>query len=110
MIEMRAAGFDNYGPAEVLHVRLMPMPVNTRQQVLIRVHAVGTQPGRDPGPSRKATPGDRPHFPAMTGIDFAGEVAQVGFEVTGVTAGEYGACWAVRRVAWPSTSPSTLDR
>ncbi|MYS81574.1 NAD(P)-dependent alcohol dehydrogenase [Embleya scabrispora] len=88
MSEMRAALFDRYGPPDVLYVGKRPMPTPTPDEVLVRVHVAGVN-GADlldrAGKMRLVT---GRAFPKTSGIDFAGEVAEVGSSVTGVRAGD----------------------
>lgn len=88
MSEMRAALFDRYGPPEVLRVGRAPVPALTPEEVLVRVWAVSVNGGELPGRAGKLRLVTGRSFPKVTGIDFAGEVAEVGSAVTGVPVGE----------------------
>ncbi|WP_107482969.1 NAD(P)-dependent alcohol dehydrogenase [Streptomyces sp. M41(2017)] len=88
MSEMRAALFDRYGPPEVLYAGSMPIPSVQPDEVLVRVHAVSINGGELPGRAGKLRLVTGRTFPKVTGIDFAGEVAETGSSVAGVRVGE----------------------
>ena len=75
---MRAIVIDRYGGPEVLREAVVPRPVPTRSQVLVRSHFIGVNP-KDvivrKGKFRIAT-GKR--FPIIVGHDVAGEVVEAG--------------------------------
>ena len=81
---MKAVRFDEYGPADVLAVRDVPIPAPGPGQVLIRVKAAGINPGeakiRD-GSLHDLWPAT---FPSGQGSDFAGVVERLGPDVTAV--------------------------
>ncbi|WP_326574580.1 NAD(P)-dependent alcohol dehydrogenase [Streptomyces sp. NBC_00481] len=86
---MRAVQYDRYGGPEVLSVRTVPRPPPGPGQVLVRVHATSVNPidvKIRSGAMRLIT-GRR--FPKRTGLDFAGEVVELGSEVTDLTVGEH---------------------
>ncbi|MFI7350683.1 NAD(P)-dependent alcohol dehydrogenase [Streptomyces sp. NPDC049936] len=86
--EMDAVVFERFGPPEVLHVGRRPVPAITPDEVLVRVRAAGVNGGDlldRTGKVRLVTGRD---FPKTCGIDFAGEVAEVGASVRGVRVGE----------------------
>ncbi|OQQ13145.1 NAD(P)-dependent alcohol dehydrogenase [Streptomyces sp. M41(2017)] len=85
---MRAALFDRYGPPEVLYAGSMPIPSVQPDEVLVRVHAVSINGGELPGRAGKLRLVTGRTFPKVTGIDFAGEVAETGSSVAGVRVGE----------------------
>ena len=85
---MKAAIFNEYGSAENLHIADIPMPSIRADEVLVKVHASAMNPkevflrkGRF-----KHLSGD--DFPKLVGFDFAGEVVEVGSEVTHLAVGE----------------------
>ncbi|MGW6457563.1 NAD(P)-dependent alcohol dehydrogenase [Streptomyces sp. NPDC055078] len=88
MSEMRAALFDRYGPPEVLYVGKRPVPAITPDEVLVRVHAAGVNGGELLDRAGKVRLLTGRAFPRTSGIDFAGEVAEVGASVTGVREGD----------------------
>ncbi|MFE5829066.1 NAD(P)-dependent alcohol dehydrogenase [Streptomyces sp. NPDC056508] len=88
MSEMRAALFDRYGLPEVLYAGSMPVPSVRPDEVLVRVHAVSVNGGELPGRAGKLRLVTGRTFPKVTGIDFAGEVAETGPSVTGVRVGD----------------------
>lgn len=88
MDEMRAALYDRYGPPEVLYVGRTPVPDVKPDEVLVRVHAVGVNGGELHGRAGQMKPMTGRRFPQRTGIDFAGEIAEVGPSVTGVRVGD----------------------
>ncbi|MBR8643737.1 NAD(P)-dependent alcohol dehydrogenase [Streptomyces tuirus] len=84
---MRAALFDRYGLPDVLYEGKVPVPVIEPGEVLVRVRAAsvnGADVAARAGKLRLVT-GRR--FPKRSGIDFAGEVAEVGSSVTGIHEG-----------------------
>ncbi|WP_399887104.1 NAD(P)-dependent alcohol dehydrogenase [Streptomyces sp. BBFR51] len=88
MSEMDAVLFDRYGPPDVLYVGRRPVPVITPGQVLVRVRAVGVNGGELLARAGKVPLVSGRSFPKASGIDFAGEVAEVGASVTGVREGD----------------------
>jgi NADPH:quinone reductase-like Zn-dependent oxidoreductase len=90
---MRAVVFDRYGPPEVLRIEEVPQPTPADDEVLVRVHAT-TVNRTDAGlrsadfpPSRLYTGLLRPKY-RIPGIEFAGEVAEVGPTVTEFNVGD----------------------
>ena len=97
---MKAAYYNEYGPASVLQYGEQPAPTPKAKQILVRVRASSVNPA-----DWKVRNGELkliigPTFPKIPGYDAAGEVAAVGAEVTrfapgdrvyGVTAGLLGA-------------------
>lgn len=82
---MRAALYDRYGPPEVLYEGRLPKPVPAPGEVLIRVHATSVNGGELTGRAGKlrlATAMLDRGFPKRVGIDFTGEVAATGADVT----------------------------
>jgi len=75
---MKAAVYDRFGEPDVLHVRDMPKPVPGAGEVLVRVHAMAVNP-KDAlirlGKFRRLSGSN---FPKLTGMDFAGEIAELG--------------------------------
>ncbi|WP_159328523.1 NAD(P)-dependent alcohol dehydrogenase [Streptomyces tendae] len=88
MGEMKAVLFDRYGPPEVLYVGRRPVPAIGPDEVLVRVLAAGVNGGdlHDRAGRVRLVTGRA--FPKGCGIDFAGEVAEVGAAVTWVREGE----------------------
>jgi NADPH:quinone reductase-like Zn-dependent oxidoreductase len=85
---MRAAQYDRYGGPEVLHESTAVAPKVKPGRVLVKVH--GTSVNRieivvREGTFRVAT---GPLFPKGVGMDFAGEIAEVGAGVVGLSAGD----------------------
>ena len=88
MNEMRAALYDRYGPPEVLYEGKVPVPAVKPDQVLVRVHAAGVNGGELHGRAGRVRLVTGRRFPLRTGIDFAGEIAEVGSSVSGPREGE----------------------
>ncbi|MEV4043241.1 MULTISPECIES: NAD(P)-dependent alcohol dehydrogenase [unclassified Streptomyces] len=88
MGEMKAVLFDRYGPPEVLYVGRRPVPAIGPDEVLVRVRAAGVNGGDLHDRTGKVRLVTGRAFPKGAGIDFAGEVAEVGAAVTGVRVGE----------------------
>jgi NADPH:quinone reductase-like Zn-dependent oxidoreductase len=97
---MRAVAFDRYGPPEVLHFEDVPKPVPKDDEVLIKVHA--TTITRADCETRSANKrsgtllyllshlifGVRHPRQRTLGVEFAGEVVQVGSVVTEYKVGD----------------------
>ncbi|MGW3931059.1 NAD(P)-dependent alcohol dehydrogenase [Streptomyces microflavus] len=88
MNDMRAALYDSYGPPEVLYEGRVPVPVRGLGEVLVRVHAASVNGGELYGRAGRVRLVTGRRFPQRTGIDFAGEVAEVDAGVTGLRAGD----------------------
>lgn len=88
MNDMRAALYDSYGPPEVLYEGRVPVPVRGTGEVLVRVHAASVNGGELYGRAGKVRLVTGRRFPQRTGIDFAGEVAEVDPSVTGLSEGD----------------------
>ncbi|MEV0280545.1 NAD(P)-dependent alcohol dehydrogenase [Streptomyces sp. NPDC050610] len=88
MNEMRAALYDRYGPPEVLYEGRVPVPDVNPGEVLVRVRAISVNGGELAGRAGKVRLVTGRRFPQRTGIDFVGEIAEVGASVTGVREGE----------------------
>ncbi|WP_406146938.1 NAD(P)-dependent alcohol dehydrogenase [Streptomyces sp. NBC_01012] len=88
MNDMRAALYDSYGPPEVLRIGTVPVPTLQQGQVLVRVHAVGVNGGELYGRAGRVRLVTGRKFPQRTGIDFAGEIAEVDPAVTGLRPGD----------------------
>ncbi|WP_078606363.1 NAD(P)-dependent alcohol dehydrogenase [Streptomyces violaceorubidus] len=87
MAEMKAVLFDRFGPPEVLYVGRRPVPAIGPEEVLVRVHAAGVNGGDLHDRTGKVRLVTGRAFPKGCGIDFAGEVAEVGASVRGVRVG-----------------------
>ena len=96
---MKAITHDSYGPAEVLRLAEVPDPVPGADELLVRVHAAGVDPGvwhfmtGLPYPVRAAI-GFRAPRNGVRGRDVAGRVESVGANVTGFRPGDevFGTC------------------
>ncbi|MER5551135.1 NAD(P)-dependent alcohol dehydrogenase [Streptomyces sp. NPDC002793] len=88
MNDMRAALYDSYGPPDVLHIGRVPVPTLEQGQVLVRVHAVSVNGGELHGRAGRVRLVTGRTFPQRTGLDFAGEVAEVDPAVTGLRPGD----------------------
>ena len=86
---MRAAVITSFGAADVLHEAQVDTPVPGRGQTLVEVRAAGLNPAeliaRSGGFGLPA--------PAIIGFEFAGTVAAIGDDVTGVEVGARIAGW-----------------
>jgi NADPH:quinone reductase-like Zn-dependent oxidoreductase len=85
---VRALVYDAYGSLDRLAFRDLPVPVAGKGEVLVRVRAAAFNPkdsfvrkGRFKLVSGRA-------FPKRVGADFAGEVVEVGAQVSGIAAGD----------------------
>src|SRR2546430_15364978 len=93
---MRAVVYDRYGPPEVLRIEEIERPVPTKDEVLVRIHAVAVtradcatreanrRGGRGVSLLSRAVSGFRPPRQPILGSEFAGEVAEVGSAGAGV--------------------------
>ncbi|WP_406463774.1 NAD(P)-dependent alcohol dehydrogenase [Streptomyces sp. NBC_00111] len=88
MNDMRAALYDSYGPPEVLYVGRVPVPALQQGQVLVRVHAASVNGGELYGRAGRVRLVTGRKFPLRTGLDFAGEVAEVDPAITGLKPGD----------------------
>jgi NADPH:quinone reductase-like Zn-dependent oxidoreductase len=83
----KAVQFDKFGDVNVLEVRELPRPVPSAGEVLVQVKAAGINPGEAmirTGALQNIFPTT---FPSGEGSDFAGVVAELGPNVTGVAVG-----------------------
>ncbi len=98
---MRAVVYDRYGPPEVLHFAEVLQPIPNEDEVLVKVHAVGVTradcetraANRRSGLfisllSRLVFGVRRPRQPIL-GIEFAGEVAGLGTDVSEFAVGDH---------------------
>lgn len=85
---MRAARYDGYGPPEVLYEGTLPKPVAGPREVLVRVHATSVNGGELSGRAGKAKLVTGRKFPQGTGVDIAGEIAEVGSDVRHLAVGD----------------------
>jgi NADPH:quinone reductase-like Zn-dependent oxidoreductase len=80
---MRAVQYDRAGGSEVLQVRTVAVPTAATGQVVVRVHATSINPADVI--SRQSR---YPRFPRGTGMDFTGEVVEVGPGVNDLHSGQ----------------------
>jgi NADPH:quinone reductase-like Zn-dependent oxidoreductase len=95
----KAVRFDEYGGIDVLQVVEVPRPVPGAGQVLVRVRAVGINPGEAKireGLLHARWPAT---FPSGQGSDLAGVVAGTGPGVTGAAAGDEVIGWTDNRAS-----------
>ena len=90
---MKAIVHDRYGPPEVLHLEEVERPIPADDEILVRIHA--TTVSRSDCGLRAAHPffarlitGIRRPKERILGMEFAGEVAEVGASVTEFTVGD----------------------
>lgn len=84
----KAVQFDSYGGIDVLQVRDVPRPVPAAGEVLVEVKAAGINPSEAvirSGALHHMFPAT---FPSGQGSDLAGVVAELGFSVSSVAAGD----------------------
>lgn len=100
---MKAMGYSNQGPPEVLQLQEVARPAPKDHEVLIRIHAT-TAMAADYGASRSKAPGAfrslHPRHPAVVilGQDLAGEVEAVGRRVTRFRKGDQIVAWSGLRL------------
>jgi NADPH:quinone reductase-like Zn-dependent oxidoreductase len=75
---MRAVLIDRYGGPEVLRLAIVPRPVPTRDQVLVRTRFIGVNPKDVIVRKGKFEIATGKKFPLIVGHDIAGEVVEVG--------------------------------
>lgn len=83
---MKAVRFHEFGGPEVLRLEEVPDPEPGDGDVLVRLAASGVNP--TDASRRAGRMGQDVGFPAMLGVEGAGVVAQVGKDVTSVSAGD----------------------
>jgi NADPH:quinone reductase len=83
---MKALVVREFGGPEVLRIDEVPRPSPGKDQLLVRVHAVGVNPVDSY--IRSGTYARTPELPYVPGTDLGGVVEETGAEVTGVAAGE----------------------
>ncbi|GIN13869.1 oxidoreductase [Shouchella clausii] len=86
--EMLAAQYNNYGSPDVFYEGYIAKPVVKPEEVLIRVHGTSVNPMDIMFRSGKLKMLTGRKFPKGTGIDFAGEVAGIGSDVTNFQLGD----------------------
>src|SRR5215469_2427677 len=85
---MKAVRFDEYGGVEVLYLAEVPTPEPGLGQVLVKVKAVGINPGETKTRDGQLQSQFPVVFPSGEGADFAGIVTQAGPDVAGPRAGD----------------------
>lgn len=83
---MKAIRFSTFGGPDVLRLEEVPVPVAGADEVLVRVHAAGVNPGD--WQIRSGLAGDRFGLPYIPGWDISGIVACAGEAVTGLSPGD----------------------
>lgn len=84
---MRAAGFNSFGPPEMLEIMELETPQAGAGEVRIRVKAAGVQPVDCAVRSGFSPPGVTITFPHVTGGEFSGIIDQIGEGVTSFAVG-----------------------
>jgi NADPH:quinone reductase-like Zn-dependent oxidoreductase len=85
---MRAAEFDEYGPASVLKVRQVPTPLAAPGEAVVRVHASTVNPIDTIVRQGVLKFRTGKQFPKRIGIDFAGEIVAAGTDARGLKPGD----------------------
>jgi NADPH:quinone reductase-like Zn-dependent oxidoreductase len=118
---VKAVEYDRYGSAEVLRLRDVPRPSPGRGEVLVRVRAAALNPKDVLVRSGKFKLLSGRRFPKRVGFDWAGEVQEVGPDVSSVAPGarwygmlggwQGGACaeYLAAAVAESAPMPAALD-
>lgn len=89
IVTIEAAGFRRYGGPEVLEVMRIPIPEAASGQVLIRVAAITVNAGEIWQRQGKLRTIARVSLPRFVGIDFSGQVVELGDGVTGFSVGDW---------------------
>jgi len=84
---MRAAAIDQFGPPEVVHTEVLPVPRVGKQDVLVRVATAGVGTW-DPDLVDGSFQLMKPRFPRVFGSDGAGTVVAVGDDVENFAVGD----------------------
>jgi NADPH:quinone reductase-like Zn-dependent oxidoreductase len=85
---MKVAEYDRYGDPSVLVVRDRPPPAARRRRVVVRVRAAALNPKDVLTRSGRLRLFAGRRFPKRVGNDWAGEIAELGADVTGVAVGD----------------------
>jgi len=85
---MRAAQFREYGSPDVITTAMVPVPVPRAREVLVRVGAVSLNGGELLFRAGKLRLLTGRKFPKGFGVDYAGEIAAVGEDVSDVAVGD----------------------
>src|SRR4051812_28410798 len=111
MPTMRAAQFHSYGTVDTIAVSIVPIPKPSNGEILVRVHATTVNGGESAARQGKLRLLSGSRFPKALGIDFAGEVAQVGDGVSDVAVGDrvWGVLAAIRLVVQQQPLGSASD-
>ena len=88
MITMRAAQLLSYGSPDVIAVNVVQQPAPGRGEVLVRVRATSINGGELALRQGRLRLVSGSRFPKALGLDFSGEIAQVGDGVAGFTIGD----------------------
>src|SRR5690242_11106663 len=75
--EMKAAAFDHFGPPNVIHTEMIPVPKVDRHEILVQVAIAGVGTW-DPNLIDGSFQDIKPRFPRVVGSDGAGTVVAVG--------------------------------
>ncbi|MFI9031043.1 NAD(P)-dependent alcohol dehydrogenase [Streptomyces sp. NPDC053560] len=85
---MRAALYDRFGGPEVLYVGEVPKPVPGPGEVLVKVGAMSINGGELYARAGRLKPVTGRKFPMRTGLDFAGEIAELSSPAAGLAVGD----------------------
>ncbi|WP_460600403.1 NADP-dependent oxidoreductase [Flexivirga lutea] len=94
---MKAVRYDHFGGLDVLHIRDVLIPRPAPEEVIVRVHATGINPGETALRTGALAAMFPSAFPSGQGSDLAGVISELGAGVTGWQVGDAVIGWVDTR-------------